>query len=388
MADSKTAVGRPAKLSAALVAKVKEPGRYGDGRGGYGLSLLVKPRANGGLRKVWCQRLRINGKLVDLGLGAYPIVTLAEARAAALANRRATFKGIDPRATGIPTFEEAAERVIRLHEPNWRNGAKSADQWRASLRDYALPRIGKMPLDKIMPQDVLACLTPIWNDKRETARRVRQRIQAVMRWAVAQNYRADDPVAAISAALPKNGGKKQHFTALPWQAVGDALNTIAASDAYPTTALAMRFVALTAARSGEARLARWTEIDGDTWTIPGERMKAGREHRVPLSEAALAVLEEAKEYADSTGLIFPSAAGKAMSDSTLSKLCRETGIGCVPHGFRSSFRQWAADTGKSRELAEMALAHTVRGVEGAYQRSDILERRRELMDAWAAQVSA
>ena len=381
---------RPKTLSAMFVSRVNEPGRYGDGRGSFGLSLLVKRMTNGRLSKSWAQRLIINGKPTNIGLGAFPIVTLAEARAKALENRRSLELGIDPRTGGVPTFSEAAEIVIRLHAPTWRDGAKSAGQWRASLRDYAFPVFGNKLVSEITAQDILAALKPNWNDKRETMRRVRQRIGAVTKWAVAQGYRADDPVPAVTAALPKNGIHRKSHTALEWQDVPAALAKIRESDAFPTTKLALEFIVLTACRSGEVRLAEWTEIDLDaaTWTIPAERMKAGKEHRVPLSPAALATLEKAKAFADNrAGLVFPGATGRPMSDSTVSKLLRENEIGCVPHGFRSSFRSWCSATGKDRELAEMALAHTVRGVEGAYQRSDILERRRVLMAEWATRCT-
>ncbi len=376
------------KLSAKFVERVSRPGRYGDGHGGHGLSLLVKPSRTGqGVVKSWAQRLRIHGKPRDMGLGPYPVVTLAEARAAALKNRRMAFQGIDPRTGGIPTFAEAAERVIDLHEPTWRNGSKSAAQWRASLRDYAFPIIGEKRVSEVGPQDIMACLLPNWNDKRETMRRVKQRIQAVMKWSVAEGHRLDDPVAAISAALPKNGVKREGMKALHHSKVGTALATIRASEATPVSKLALEFAVLTASRSGEVRLAEWSEIDLDAaiWTIPADRMKAGREHRVPLTARVIEILKEARAYGDG-GFVFPSVTGKPMSDSTLSKLLRENGIKAVPHGFRTSFRTWCADTGKDRDIAEMALAHTVKGVEGAYQRSDMIDRRRELMAAWQSYV--
>ena len=380
---------RPKVLSAAFVRTVKRPGRYGDGRGGFGLSLLVKSTTTGRLSKTWSQRLRLNGKAFNLGLGAYPVVTLAQARKAALSNRRAIAKGHDPRGGGIPTFEKAAHTVILIHAATWRKGSKSEAQWRASLRDYAMPRLGRKRVDRITTADVLAVLLPIWNSKRETARRVRQRIGAIMKWAVAKGYRNDNPAGeAIGAALPKNGVKRRHQRALPHGQVAGALAKIRASGAWKSTRLAFEFIVLTAARSGEARLATWAEIDARTatWTVPGQRMKAGREHRVPLSRRALEVLHEARKLSDGSGLVFPSPSGRTLSDSTISKLIRENGIPAVPHGFRSSFRDWCGETGAAREVAEACLAHTVKGVEGAYFRSDLLLRRRELMQAWAEYV--
>ena len=382
---------RPRTLSAAFVKTVRTPGRFGDGRGGHGLSLLVKSTTTGRLSKSWSQRLRVDGQPVNMGLGSFPVVSLAEARAAALSNRRAVAKGLDPRnlAAGVPTFSEAAGKVIDLNAPNWRN-PKSAAQWRASLRDYAGSLSGRK-VDTITSGDVLAVLMPIWNDKRETARRVRQRISAIMKWAIASGFRPDNPAGdAIAAALPKNGGARKHQAALPHADVGAALAKIRECGAWSTTKLALEFATLTAARSGEVRGARWEEIDLDaaTWIVPGDRMKTGREHRVPLSKRALEVLGEVRAYRDRSGLIFPSATGRPLSDNTLSKMLRENGIGCVVHGMRSSFRDWAGDTGQAREVAEAALAHTVRNaVEAAYARSDLFERRRTMMEDWAEYLS-
>ncbi len=379
---------RPKTLSAAFVRSVTRAGRYGDGRGGYGLSLLVKPMASTGrLSKTWSQRVRIAGRANNIGLGRYPVIGLSDARAAALKNAQAIAQGLDPRGARVPTFAEAAETVIALHEPTWRHGARSAEIWRSSLRVYALPVLGSMKVGDITTSDVLAVLSPIWNEKRETARRVRQRIGAILKWCVAKGYRSDNPAGdAISEALPKANGTKRHMRALPHGEVAAALDRIRKSGAWPSTKLALEFLVMTAARSAEARLARWEEIDLDAalWVVPPERMKMKREHRVPLSRRAIEVLREASTYADGSGLVFPSVTGRPLSDSTLSKLVRELGIACVPHGFRSSFRDWAGDAGQPREIAEMALAHAVRGVEGAYARSDLLARRRRLMQAWAA----
>ena len=379
---------RPKQLSAAFVKTVKRPGRYGDGRGGHGLSLLVKPTTTARLSKTWAQRLYIAGRAVNIGLGSYPVVTLAEARRKALANRRTVAQGGDPRGGGIPTFAEAADKVIAIHRESWRPGGKSEAQWRASLRAYAMPHMGTKRVDRITTSDVLAVLVPIWSSKRETARRVRQRVGSIMKWAVAEGYREDNPAGdAIGAALPRHGKLTRHFPALPHNQVGAALADVQASGAWIGTKLAFEFLVLTAARSGEVRNARWQEIDIEcsTWTVPGERMKAGRDHRVPLSRRALAVLGEAQEIASRPGLIFPAPAGRVLSAMTMTKLVRELGIEAVPHGFRSSFRDWAAEkTDHPREVIEAALAHVVRNkVEAAYRRTDLFERRRRLMEDWA-----
>ena len=246
-----------------------------------------------------------------------------------------------------------------------------------------------MPVNRIGTADVMAVLLPIWAEKRETARRVRQRISAVMRWAVAQGYREDNPAGdAIGAALPKTGVRTRHQPALPYPEVRGAMERVRASRAYPSTVLAFEFLVLTACRSGEVRGARWEEMDLEAreWRIPAERMKTNRDHRVPLSTGALAVLQEARSVADDSDLVFPSVRGRALSDATISKMVRELGIGAVPHGFRSSFRDWAAECSDApREVCELALAHVnTNAIEAAYRRTDLFERRRNLMEEWSS----
>ena len=384
---------RPKKLSAAFVKTVKRPGRYGDGRGGFGLSLLVKPTTTGRLSKTWSQRLRIHGHPVNVGLGAYPVVTLAEAREKALKNRRTVAQGRDPRSGGIPTFTEAVETVIAIHRPSWRSGSRYEDQWRGTLRRYAVPRFGDKRVNEITTADVMGALLTddFWNRKRVTARVVRQRIGAVMKWAVAQGFREDNPAGdAISAALPKNGVRVRHQKALPHGEVAGALDRVRASNALLSTKLALEMLVLTACRSGEVRMARWPEFDlrEAVWTIPEDRTKSGREHRVPLSSGALKVLEQAKTLGDGEGLVFPGRRARPLGDSTLSLLLRRFGIRCVPHGMRSSFRDWCSETGVRREVAEAALAHVVKNkVEAAYARSDLLDSRREVMARWSAYLA-
>ncbi|MCY4482025.1 MAG: tyrosine-type recombinase/integrase [Spirochaetaceae bacterium] len=383
---------RPKRLSASFVRTVKRPGRYGDGYGGHGLSLLVKPRAHGGMAKSWSQRLRINGKPCNIGLGPFPIVTLAEARDAALENARAVYQGRDPRErTAIPTFDKAAETVIEMRASTWRNPL-TANIWRSSFKRLVSPKIGMKPINAITSADILSVLTPIWNNGRhETARRLRHRIGAVMRWSIGAGHRVDNPAGdAISQALPKNGTAPQrHRRALHHREVAGALARIRASDAGTATKLLLEFIILTTVRSGEARLANWSEVDlpAAVWTVPAERMKSGREHRVPLSTRALEVLAEAQQLTDGSGLLFPSPTGKAMGAMTTSKLLNRARIDASTHGFRTSFRSWCAENNESRELAEIALAHVVAGVEGAYMRSDLFERRRKLMQAWADYLS-
>ena len=377
------------RLSARFV-QTAPPGFYADG--GDGLNLRVDPS---GARR-WVQRLVIRGRPRTLGLGSARLVALADARAVALANRKVARAGGDPlaekrRTSGMPTFEEAAGHVLALHRPGWRN-AKHAAQWATTLRAYVYPHMGAMPVCDVTTADVLHILTPMWHATPETARRVRQRIGAVMKWAVAKGYRADNPAGdAIAQALPRHTGETQHRRALPHGEVAEAIQRVQASKASASVKWAFEFLVVTATRSGEVRLATWDEIDRDaaTWTVPASRMKAKRDHRVPLCERALAILYEARQVNTCINLIFPSQRGKPLSDMTLSKLIKELGIAAVPHGFRSSFRDWASErTSHPREVIEAALAHSVRNqVEAAYARSDLFERRRRLMNDWAAYLS-
>ena len=381
---------RPYRLSARFVATVREPGRYGDGRGSGGLSLLVKRTARGQLAKSWAQRIQVDGRPRNLGLGVWPHVSLAEARRKCVLNLVARSRGelVTGRERTVPTFEEAAEKVLAIHAAGWKRGGRSEMDWRWTLDNYAMPKLGTRPVDRISTADVMAVLVPIWNEKRVTARKVRQRIGAVMRWAVAQGYREDNPAGdAIGAALPKKGVRPQHLAALPYAKVAEAIATVRGSGADPAVVLAFEFLVLTACRSGEVRGARWDEMDleGREWRIPAGRMKANRDHRVPLSTRALEVLGEARALTGGSGLVFPSATGRKHSRAAISKLVQQLGIGAVPHGFRSSFRDWAAEcTNAPREVCELALAHVnTNAVEAAYRRSDLFERRRDLMEQWA-----
>lgn len=354
---------------------------------------LLVAHGKRGPRKSYVQRVTIAGQRRDLGLGSTRWVTLSEARAAARANRRIARNGGDPRVkrSTAPTFAEALEKVLDVQRGIWREGSKSEAQWRASLRDYAGALLDKR-VDAIGPGDVLGVVAPIWNSKRETARRVRQRIGAVMRWSVAEGHRIDNPADAIGAALPKDGRRQKHHKALAYAEVGEAIRVIRATRAHASTRLALEFLILTACRSGEVRGALWSEFDlgSGTWTIPAERMKSGREHRVPLSPQALDVLARARACANSSALVFPTARGRIMSDSTMSKLLRENRVAAVPHGFRSSFRDWMSErTDVSGVVAGLALAHVEKDkTVAAHARSDLFERRRKLMQEWADYLAA
>ena len=379
-------------LTAAKAKAFSQPGMHGAGRGLY---LRI---AKGG-SKGWILRIVIDGRRRDVGLGGYPAVTLAKARQLADAHRLAVAEGRDPlaekRRAKMPTFAEAAAEVHAANLPRWKNG-KHTNQWINTLRTYGFPVIGKMPLDRIERRDVLAILGPIWSAKPETARRTRQRIRAVLKWGQAHGY-VEHNVAGdgIDGALPPMPRVKAHFRALPYVEIPAALETIDGSSAGLAAKLCARFLILTAVRSGETRGASWSEIDLDAreWRIPAERMKGKIEHRVPLSDAALAALHEAEQLRDDSGLIFPSPRkyGRPLSDMALTKVLRDNGLAdrATIHGFRSAFRDWAAErTNTPHAVMERALAHAVAdAVEAAYARSNLLERRRALMAEWGSFVT-
>ena len=389
------------RLSAPFVASVSHSGRtkgaerHGDG-GGLGLMLNVQP--NGG--KSWVQSLVIRGQRRTFGIGAFPLTTLKQAREIASGNKRAARAGRDPIAerdqlhNRPPTFRTAAEEVIKLLEPQWTN-PKSLEQWQSSLANYVYPALGRMRVDAIRTSDVLSVLSPIWSEKRETASRVRQRISAAMRWSMANGYRTDDPAAkeVITQVLPRRRTPVNHFAALPYNEVGTVMELVRQADAGESAKLALEFLVLTATRSGEVRKARWTEIDIDTrtWSIPAERMKARRSHRVPLSTRALHVLKAAAPRLNSSQerLIFPSPRGKTLRDDSLSVILRDLKVKAVPHGFRSTFRDWASEqTSTPHAVMEAALAHVIPNAsEAAYARSDLLQARRQLMQEWADHVT-
>lgn len=377
------------KLTDKKVKALKKPGRYGDGEG-----LYLEVAASGS--KSWILRVTAQGRRRDIGLGGYPDAPLSEAREKARDLRRIAKAGGDPLAAKRPvqpslTFEEAARIVYDHLKPGWREGGVHVKHWITSLENHVFPAIGAKPVSDVTGQDVLAVLQPIWFSTPETARRIRQRIRAVMAWAKSTgNYDGENPVETANGALPRNtDAEPRHHPALPYDDVPAVMRRLEAQSG--ASGLALRFIILTAVRSIEARGARWEEIDLDaaTWTIPASRMKNKRGHRVPLSKPALDVLSEARGL--SPDLVFPSPRSvKPLTDVAVSKaLRRATDAECVVHGFRSTFRDWAWEkTDTPREIAELCLAHQVgNAVERAYARSDLFEKRRALIESWADHVS-
>lgn len=372
-------------LSAAFIRTVTAPGKYTDGHG-----LFLKVEKSGARR--WVQRIVIRGKRTEIGLGSATLVSLAEVRETALENRKLARAGGDPlqakrTASALLNFEQAARKVYEIHRPTWRN-AKHAAQFISTLETYTFPRLGKLKVSEVTTADVLAVLQPIWLEKPETARRVRQRIGTVMKWAVANGWRQDNPADAIAQALPKQDKTQKHRKALPYDQVSGFLETLKSSNAGEFTKLALELVILTASRSGEVRLADWSEFDleNGVWTRPASRMKSNKEHRVPLSPRAIELLVQARKIGSGAGLVFPGTKiGKPLSDMTLTKLVRELGFDAHVHGFRTSFKTWAQErTNSPREVSEAALAHSIKDkAEAAYARSDLFAKRRKLMKGWA-----
>lgn len=373
------------KLSSITTKNAKDPGRYGDGDG---LFLVVGKSGS----KSWIVRVQKHGRRRDIGLGSLSKVPLKLARERAAHVRSQVEVGIDPVAerlkrAGIPTFKEAAVLVHAEHKRGWKNGKHQA-QWLTTLETYAFPAIGSTAISELDASAVRDTLAAIWLTKAETARRLRQRIITVVDWAVAKGYRENGlPLPVIDKALPKQRVRVKHHKAMPFSELPRFLEKVRERDSVGR--LALQAAILTAARSGEIRLGTWNEIDLENrlWTIPAERMKAGREHVVPLSDAAIAVFQAVSKHKRGlASLIFPGTGkDKPLSDMTLTKVLRDLDRKETVHGFRSTFRDWVAEcTSFQPEIAEVALAHVNSNkTEAAYLRSDQRERRRDLMTAWA-----
>ena len=382
------------RLTAISVKNLKEKGLYADGSGLY---LRITDTGTKG----WIFRFTLGTRTRDMGLGTCSEISLASARDLAEENRKLLKQGFDPiehrkrttQANGVPgsvTFREAADRYIATHEPSWRN-AKHREQWRNTLSTYVAPVIGHKPVTGITTEDVLKILEPIWQTKPETASRIRGRIESILDWCRVRKYRDGANPALwrghLSHLLPayKRTRTIQHHPALPWREIPKFMNELRSHTSISARALA--FTILTASRTSEAILALWPEVDleSKTWTVPASRMKASVEHRVPLSNAAIEILHGLLRLGE-TELIFPGRrAGCPLSNMAMLELLRGMRLGLTVHGFRSAFRDWVAEeTSFPRDVVEMALAHTIEsGVERAYRRGDLFQKRRDLMEAWA-----
>jgi integrase len=387
------------RLTALKVEKAKQPGMYADGGGLY---LQV---TEGGAS--WIYRYMLAGRAREMGLGPLALFGLSEARAKTLDARRLRHEGIDPiearkaervrarlDAAKALTFKQCPDSYIKAHRAGWRNG-KHAAQWEATLATYAEPVIGGLPAQAIGTALILKVLEPIWMAKPETASRVRGRIESILDWAKVRGYRSGENPARwrghLDKLLPARGKVRKvvHHAALPYGALPSFLVTL--REQQGIAARALEFTILTAARTSETIGARWSELDlrEKNWTVPAVRMKAQREHRIPLSARALAILQEMQALriaGDTEAFVFPGGRlGRPLSNMAMTELLRRMGRGDVTvHGFRSSFRDWAAErTGFASEVVEMALAHAVGSkVEAAYRRGDLFEKRRRLMQAW------
>ena len=376
-------------LLTAVEVKNAGVGKHHDGRG-----LFLRVYKSGS--RCWVLRLTVDGHRREIGLGGWPAVGLADARRKAHEHRAAAADGRDPmadkRRCDVPTFREAARVVWEANRARWRN-ERTATLWWASLENHAFAAIGDTAVDRITQSDVLGCVEPIWTTRTETARKVRQRTRTVLRWCQAHGYVTLNVAGeAIDGALPSMPRVKAHFRSLPYTEVAEALGVVDRTGASASAKLCLRFAVLTAARSGEARNASWSEIDfaAREWRIPADKMKAATEHRVPLSDAALDVLDDAKACHDGSDLVFPSPfrPGHPLSNMTLTKILRDTGLAdrATVHGFRASFRTWALEqTDTPWAVAEAALAHSLGdSTQQAYIRGDAYTKRRKLMGQWAA----
>lgn len=348
------------------------------------------------------------GKRRDMGLGGYPVVRLKDARQSALQARQLLNRGKDPlnvrqqlreeeqHKLSLPMFAEAAHKVHDALKVGFRN-EKHANQWINTLEQYVFPSIGSVQVSKLSPADFADALKPIWLEKPETASRVKQRCDVVMKWCAAHGHITASPVGVVSQLLPKQPGKRERVAnqpAVPWHDVPSFVRNVLQTGLRTRSKLMLEALILTAARSGEVRLMEWQELDLERgiWTLPAQRMKAKMVHRVPLSPYLIELF--ASQYKHSNGvapqLVFPSRKQTPVSDMTLTKCLRDHKVAsdtpdryATAHGFRSSFRDWASENGYQRELAERALAHTIKNVtEAAYHRTDLLEQRREMMLAW------
>ncbi len=378
-------------LSPAAIRNAK-PGKYADGNGLY---LVVDDSG----AKRWSLRTVIKGKRCELGLGGLSLTSLAEAREEAARLRKMARRGGDPLAERrqeqrvVPTFEQAAREAHGARAGTFKE--RHSKMWLSTLEDYVFPVFGNRSIDTIDSADVLKALSPIWTAKPETARRVKQRMRAIFLYAKAKGWRsADNPVEGITEVLPRLNGNVKHHSALKYSDVPDFIGTLKGADTAHSIKLAFEFLILTVMRTTEVLFAKWDEVDFDsrTWTVPAERMKMKKEHRVPLSNRCIDILNAAKEISGGGEYIFPGRSGnKPFSNMAFLMALRRMGRSDItPHGFRSTFRDWAEEkTTYQRSVVEASLAHTVENkVEAAYLRTDLFDKRRRLMDSWAAYATS
>ena len=378
--------GHMGNLTVLKIRNLKDPGRYSDGDG---LILDIGKSGKGS----WVVRVQSGGRRRDIGLGPLSSLSLADARESASKIRKEVRAGIDPVAERkkalevIPTFRDAALQVHTEHKAGWKNGKHQA-QWLSTLEAYAFPAIGDRLVSEIEGPSIRNVLAPIWLTKPETARRVRQRIGSVLDWAHAKGFRTTEaPLRSVAKGLPRQPKQRGHFEALAFAGIPLMLTKI--RERITVGRLALEYLILTAARSGEVRGATWAEInlEQQLWSIPAARMKAGKTHVVPLSNAAVDLLSRAKLFrVPASDLVFPGQKLRhPLSDMTLLKILRDMDAGVTVHGFRSTFRDWVAEeTSYPGEIAEAALAHAIPNkVEAAYRRTDFLEKRKALMADWA-----
>ena len=381
------------RLTHNFVRSVATEGRYGDARGGHGLSLLVKKTASGRWSRTWSQRIRVKDKVAMIGLGSFPAVTLAMARDRALDNARRVESGEDIRKPPptVPTVHEAFDRVIKGREKSWK-GSVSRSKWRR-MQVLCKP-LGSMAVSEVTPRDILDLITPLWHEKSKTAGTLRGKLSIVMEWSIIEGFRKESNPARPSV-LDSLGRPEPvtHHRSLPPSRLGSALALIRDSGGWWAKRYCFIFISITGVRNGEARRATWDEIDLDTstWTIPASRMKAEKEHTVPLSTQAKEILAYARKHGKSDhGTIFPpERGGQYMDGARLSEIPRRLGIPAVPHGSRSSFSNWAASkTHIPEAAAEMTLAHTPSTeVKRSYRTSDFFEYRVPVMQEWADYLS-